>query len=322
MRRRWALAALPAALLLYGCAGDGPPPSTASSAYDVIQQQIFNQHCLSAGCHNSTAQAGNLNLTTGVSYGDLVGVTPDNVVADANGLVRVEPFNPGTSFLLIKLTGPAPGEGTRMPQGMQPLSPSDINMIQAWIADGAPPPSTAGPSATPTPSPTDTVPPTASDTATVTPTPVDTVTPTSTGTGTQPPTATVTETPTALPTETPLPWLVLIQTTIFNPSCAVLNCHDAGTASADLVLAEGSSYSNLVNVPPENFAALDKGLLRVQPNDPANSFLIVKVTEPGVGEGRRMPLASPPLSAEQIALLTAWIEAGAPDSSAPAARVR
>jgi hypothetical protein len=42
------------------------------------------------------------------------------------------------------------------------------------------------------------------------------------------------------------------------------------------------------------------------------SFLIVKVTQPGVGEGGRMPLGGAPLTAEQIALLTGWIEAGAP----------
>ena len=316
MRRRSALAALPAALFLYACAGNGPPPSGAGSAYDTIQTQIFNQHCLSAGCHNSTAQAGNLNLTAGVSYGDLVGVTPDNVVAAAQGLLRVEPFNPANSFLLVKLTGPGLGEGGRMPQGMQPLSPTDINMIQAWIADGAPPPGTVGASATPTPSPTDTVPPTASDTATVTSTPVDTATPTPTGTGTQPPTPTVTETPTASPTETPLPWLVRIQATIFNPSCAIEFCHDAATASGNLGLTDGQSYGNLVGVQPDNAVARTKGLLRVQANDPANSFLIVKVTsKPPVGEGSKMPLTGTPLTAEQIALLTGWIEAGAPNSN-------
>jgi len=203
---------------MYGCAGDGPPLSTATSAYDVIQQQIFNQHCLSAGCHNAAAQAGNLNLTAGVSYGDLVNVTPDNAVAAANGLLRVEPFNPDNSFIIVKLTGPAPGEGTRMPQGMAPLSPSDIAMIRDWIADGAPPPEgTAVATATPSASPTETLTPTAVDTPTITPTPVDTGTPTPTVTGTPPPTATASQTPTASPTLTPLPWLPRIQETIFNP---------------------------------------------------------------------------------------------------------
>jgi len=311
--RRFGLAALPAALLMYGCAGDGPPLSTATSAYDVIQQQIFNQHCLSAGCHNATAQAGNLNLTTGVSYGDLVNVTPDNAVAAANGLLRVEPFNPDNSFIIVKLTGPAPGEGTRMPQGMAPLSPSDIAMIRDWIADGAPPPEgTAVATATPSASPTETLTPTAVDTPTITPTPVDTGPPTPTVTGTPPPTATASQTPTASPTLTPLPWLPRIQETIFNPSCAIMFCHDKATASGNLVLTADESYANLVNVTPDNAVARNRGLLRVVPDDPAQSFLIVKVTQPPLGEGSKMPLTGTPLTAEQIALLTGWIEAGAP----------
>jgi hypothetical protein len=314
MRRRSALAALPAALLLYGCAGDGPAPSGGGGAYDAIQQQIFNQHCLNAGCHNAINQAGNLNLTAGASYANLVGVTPDNPLAAANGLLRVTPFEPDNSFLIVKLEGPPPGEGTRMPQGMSPLPPSDIDMIRAWIAGGAPPPATGGPSATPTVSPTETDPPTVTETPTVTATPLDTATPTPTGTGTQPPTATITATPTASPTETPLPWLVRIQTTIFNPRCATAFCHDAQTASGNLVLTEGQSYANLVGVTPDNAVARGKGLVRVQPNAPADSFLIIKVTGPALGEGSKMPLTGPPLTAEQIALLTGWIEAGAPDS--------
>jgi mono/diheme cytochrome c family protein len=311
--RRFGLAALPAALLIYGCAGDGPPLSTATSAYDVIQQQIFNQHCLSAGCHNATAQAGNLNLTAGVSYGDLVNVTPDNAVAAANGLLRVEPFNPDNSFIIVKLTGPPPGEGARMPQGMAPLSPSDIAMIRDWIADGAPPPEgTAVATATPSASPTETLTPTVADTPTITPTPVDTDTPTPTVTGTPPPTATASQTPTASPTLTPLPWLPRIQETIFNPSCAIMFCHDKATASGNLVLTADESYANLVNVTPDNAVARNRGLLRVVPDDPAQSFLIVKVTQPPLGEGSKMPLTGTPLTAEQIALLTGWIEAGAP----------
>jgi hypothetical protein len=314
VRRRSALAALPAALLLYGCAGNGPPPSAGGSAFDVIQQQIFNQHCLSAGCHNSINQAGNLNLTAGASYNDLVGVTPDNPLAAANGLLRVTPFEPDNSFLIVKLEGPPPGEGSRMPQGMNPLPQSDIDMIRAWIADGAPPPGTAGPSATPTASPTETLAPTVTETPTITPTPGDTATATVTVTGTAPPTATITETPTASPTETPLPWLVRIQTTIFNPRCATAFCHDAETASGNLVLTEGQSYANLVGVQPDNAVARNKGLVRVQPNAPADSFLIIKVTDPALGEGNMMPLTGLPLTPEQIALLTGWIEAGAPNS--------
>jgi len=113
-----------------------------------------------------------------------------------------------------------------------------------------------------------------------------------------------------VPGRTPL---VRIQTAIFSPSCATQFCHDAATASGNLVLTDTTvSYDNLVGVTPDNRVARDRGLLRVVPDDPAMSFLIVKVTRPALGEGSRMPLGQDPLTAEQIALLTGWIEAGAP----------
>ena len=112
------------AAVFYGCAGDGPPVSDTSGEFAQIQTTIFNPNCLGAGCHNSQSQAGGLDLSQGVSYDELVGITPENPVAAARGLVRVEPFDPANSFLIVKLVGPPPGEGTRMPQGMNPLPQS------------------------------------------------------------------------------------------------------------------------------------------------------------------------------------------------------
>lgn len=310
MRRLLRGAALGVALLLYGCAGDGPPPVAPTGAFDVLQQEIFNQRCLSAGCHNATAQAGGLNLTAGASYDDLVDVPPTNEVALADDLLRVTPFDPDTSFLLIKLTGPAAGEGGRMPLSQSPLSPSQIEMVRDWIVDGAPRGGTPEPSATPTATP---LPPTETATATVTPTAADTATPTVTVTGTAPPTATATATATASPTATLEPWLTRIQNSIFTPTCATAFCHDAAFASAGLDLSsESASYASLVGVVPTNAVANAAGLLRVEPFAPLDSFLIVKVTMPRFGEGGRMPLIGEPLTAEQVALLTGWIEDGAP----------
>ena len=320
MRGGGVLAALPVALLLYGCAGDGPPPTGGGGAYDAIQTEIFNQNCLSAGCHNGVNQAGGLNLSAGASYDNLVGVLSQNPVAAAQGLLRVEPFAPDDSFLIIKLTGPGTGEGTRMPQGANPLPASDIQMIRDWIADGAPRGGTPEPSATGSATPSDTPTPTPSATPSVTSTAAKTATATITVTGTAPPSATptttptATETPTVSPTSTPLPWLDRIQTQIFNPSCAIMFCHDSTTASANLDLSDGQSYANLVDVEPDNRVARDRGLLRVIANDPEQSFLIVKVTDPPLGEGSLMPLIGEPLTAEQIALLVGWIEAGAPEN--------
>jgi hypothetical protein len=316
-------AALLVALTLYGCAGDGPPPAGSGSAFDQIQSEIFNQSCLAAGCHNAQSQGGGLNLSPGASYDDLVDVLSDNLEARDQGLLRVEPFEPDSSFLVIKLTNPTAGQGTRMPQGMNPLPQSQIDMIRSWIADGAPPGGTAVPTTTMSPLPaTPSATSTATDTATpsITPTPENTGTATPTVTGSAPPTSTATDTPAATatasdspsPTPTGTPSLFdQVQTTIFNASCTQMFCHDLLAMSGGLVLLEGESYAQLVDVLPQNGAARDRGLLRVDPFAPENSFLLIKLVNPTAAEGLRMPSNLPPLPPEQIQLVNDWIAAGA-----------
>jgi hypothetical protein len=350
---RWVtLAALGVA---YGCAGNGVPVSDSGGQFDEIQRTIFDQHCLSAGCHNAQSLAGNMNLSPGASYDQLVNVAPDNPVASSQGLQRVTPFNPNNSFLLIKVTQPGPGEGSMMPMGMNPLSPSDIDMIRAWIVAGAPRGSTPGPTGSPSPSAptptssasvtatppaTDTATPIATSTLTATrepatptatatdsgtpPTPTETspagtATASTTSTSTSTPSSTPTPTlpPTETPTSTPSPTATSgafqeIQTTIFNTTCTGAFCHDVQGMSGGLVLVEGQSYGNLVNVEPQNVAAQQAGMLRVIPFNPDNSFLVVKLENPTLAMGSRMPLGKPPLSADQIQLIRNWIAAGAP----------
>ena len=294
---------------LCGCAGNGPGSQSSGSAFDQLQVNIFNQHCLSAGCHNTQAQAGSMDLTTGLSYDQLVNVTPSNPAAQSAGLHRVVPFDPNSSFLLIKLTGPGPGEGSQMPQGMDPLSPSDIAAIRSWILAGAPRGGTAEPTVTPTSPPLPTA--TASDTST----PSDTATPAPTVTGTPPSTSTVTPTASPSPSPTVTPTLSAfgqIQQTIFNTTCTDAFCHDLQGQMGGLVLVEGQSYANLVGVVPQNAAAAAAGLLRVTPNDPDKSFLVTKVAgQPPLVEGSQMPLGKTPLTAAQVQLIRDWISAGA-----------
>ena len=310
---------------LYGCAGNGPPPQSDVSVFDQLQATIFDQNCLSAGCHNAQARAGGLDLSPGASYDNLVNVVPDNPVARSDGLLRVQPLNPGNSFIIVKLTAPGDGEGSRMPMGMNPLPASDIESLRSWILSGAPRGGTASPTGMPTPgtpTPTGEVPPSPTTTATVTaeiptatptitPTPGDTAIPTPTVTGSAPPTSTATATPS--PTPTPATDLfALIQTTIFSTTCVDAFCHDTLTKSGGLVLVEGQSYANLVGVAPQNAAALAAGLLRVDAGHPDNSFILVKLDTPMQIFGSRMPLLKPPLSSTQIQLINDWIAEGAP----------
>lgn len=165
------LVAVACTWVLSACAGEGPPPVSANSSLDAIQQSIFNVSCLLAGCHNATDQAGNMVLVAGQSYSNLVNVIPSNDAARTAGFRRVVPFDPARSFLLVKLTGGAnldPRYGSPMPKIGGPLSSADIEQIQNWILAGAPAanPSAAtaaeslaqGPTPTASPSPTVIVP--------------------------------------------------------------------------------------------------------------------------------------------------------------------
>ncbi len=322
------------AAVLVGCAGNGPAPCGTGTQFDNIQCNIFNVSCISGGCHNQTDQAGSLVLTQGESCGQLVNVLSVNATAAAMGLLRVQPFNPNNSFLIIKLTGPGAGEGGRMPLNAAPLSSSQINTISQWIADGAicntTPSPTPSATATLEPSPTETASPTETESPTVTETPTVTAT-VPTPTGTLPATATPTQTPTVTPTlpATPTPsdtptvaptatptfdpaaTLTRIQDTIFTPKCLFGGCHNANDHSGNLTLVAGQSFAQLVNHESDNLAARDAGLLRVQPFDPDNSFLFIKVTNPTIPEGARMPQGFPPLSADEVQLISTWIAQGA-----------
>jgi hypothetical protein len=108
-----------------------------------------------------------------------------------------------------------------------------------------------------------------------------------------------------------------IQSTIFNVSCISGPCHSSTAQQGNLVLEEGISYGRLVDVVPFNDTARAAGLLRVVPGNAAQSFLLIKLTGPGAGEGSPMPLAMPPLSAANIEKIRSWILAGAPGPGGP-----
>jgi hypothetical protein len=55
------------------------------------------------------------------------------------------------------------------------------------------------------------------------------------------------------------------------------------------------------------------GLKRVDPGNPDNSFLLIKVEGPdSFALGSRMPMTAPNLTTAQIQLIRDWIAAGAP----------
>ena len=96
-----------------------------------------------------------------------------------------------------------------------------------------------------------------------------------------------------------------IQANIFTPIC--IQCHAGASAPLSLSLQAGFSYDQLVGVPSVEAPEL----LRVDPGQPDDSYLVMKIEgAPGI-TGGRMPLGLSPLSAEQIAAIRTWIADGA-----------
>ncbi len=118
------------------------PQVLYSGTFDRVQSQIFDQSCAVSGCHDSS-RTGELLLEVGASLTNLINVTPNNANAIAAGWKRVTVIDsstgdPSTSLLVAKLKGPPAGFGARMPFNRPKLDQSLIDVVERWVAAGAP----------------------------------------------------------------------------------------------------------------------------------------------------------------------------------------
>ena len=124
------------------CAGDGtgldefgnplgPPGTALEPTLSSIQQHIFTAICIQ--CHSGAAAPLGLALNTGLSWSNLVGMSSVEVPE----LLRVNPGDPESSYIVWKIEGRSGIVGARMPLGLAPLSDEQIAAIRGWIADGA-----------------------------------------------------------------------------------------------------------------------------------------------------------------------------------------
>ena len=99
---------------------------------------------------------------------------------------------------------------------------------------------------------------------------------------------------------------------IFERRCATGGCHSTASHQAALVLTAEQAYAQTVNAP----AVLRPGMDRVEPGNPDDSWLVrmIEADPARRDDYPRMPLASHPLSENQIANIRRWIELGAPQN--------
>jgi hypothetical protein len=104
-----------------------------------------------------------------------------------------------------------------------------------------------------------------------------------------------------------------IQANVFTPICS--KCHIGAGAPEGLQLDAAHSYNLLVGVPSLEQPAL----LRVNPGDPTDSYMVHKIEGlPGIGGGQ-MPLGETPLPQATIDAIRQWIANGAPNAPVAAA---
>jgi hypothetical protein len=110
-------------------------PSDTKSTLAGNVQPIYNQSCAtSAICHANGANY--VVLANGVSWANTFLVEADGVNGPQGFFV--DPFLPASSFLFEKVAGTqGPTGGARMPYNGDPLPEDQIELIRAWIAEGA-----------------------------------------------------------------------------------------------------------------------------------------------------------------------------------------
>lgn len=143
--------ALLAAAVIPGCAGNGNgldsngnpitpgsagiPPLTAD--FQAIQENVFTPICTK--CHIGAGAPEGLQLDADHSYALLVGVPS----AEQPNVLRVQPGDPDSSYIVRKLQGSSSISGGQMPLGGPYLPQSTIDVIRQWISAGAPKAATA-----------------------------------------------------------------------------------------------------------------------------------------------------------------------------------
>jgi mono/diheme cytochrome c family protein len=110
------------------------PPPPPMVTLTQLQSSIFTPRCATCHTGNGAVLPGSMNLTSAAAtFASLVNVTSEQNAA----LKRVLPGQPNDSYLVHKLEGTNIGNTARMPFGGPFLDQPTIDMVRAWITQGA-----------------------------------------------------------------------------------------------------------------------------------------------------------------------------------------
>jgi hypothetical protein len=90
---------------------------------------------------------------------------------------------------------------------------------------------------------------------------------------------------------------------IFSRSCATGGCHSGTYPKMKLSLEADDIPESVVDMPSIQYPEL----MRVDPGEPEDSYLLIKIAGGEEMEGKLMPINLPPLKDEEIDAITMWI---------------
>lgn len=123
-------------ILYSACSEDNPTEpgdsnvTTPNATLSSIQSNVFTPGCTFSNCHGNSGTQANLNLTSGQSFANLVGI--ESLLFSPSK--RVEAGNGANSILIKILKGEV---SPQMPQNRAKLSDAIIDSIAKWIDNGA-----------------------------------------------------------------------------------------------------------------------------------------------------------------------------------------
>jgi hypothetical protein len=106
----------------------------SAATFTAVQNQIFTASCAFSGCHGGSSPSQGLDLTQGAAYDAIVDVAS----AQQPSVDLVEPSDPESSYLYLKIIADPSIDGGQMPRGGAPLSQELTDLLYDWIDRGAP----------------------------------------------------------------------------------------------------------------------------------------------------------------------------------------
>lgn len=118
------------AFVLVACDSGEQEPDAVS--FTEIRERVLQPSCAFMACHSGASPAGMLGLSEDDdAHAQLLGTSPLTM------RVRVVPGDSAASYVMEKLTAETPEAGDPMPP-TAPIDDERIELVRAWIDDGAP----------------------------------------------------------------------------------------------------------------------------------------------------------------------------------------